>query len=73
MRVLQRGSEHWVAVKSVGFCEGREVLEHGDPTECFRRAAAHSPAWEHLWEVSVRWSRQNVPLHDSQRKGRKSS
>lgn len=38
-----------------------------------RRRAAHSPALEQWWAVSVRWSRQNVPRHDSHRKGRKSS
>lgn len=62
----------------VGLTGGREeimlpLLMPAAPMEFFRRAAAHSPACVHLCVVSVRWSRQNVPLQDSQRKGRKSS
>lgn len=54
----------------VGFSKGRlDVVAVF--AACRRRA--HSPAWLHLCAVSVRWSRQNVPLQDSQRKGRKSS
>lgn len=40
----------------VGGVAGEEFLY------CCVRARAHAPAFEHLWAVSVRWSRQKVLL-----------
>ena len=58
MSVLHFGSEHCVAVRTVGFCVlGKEVVVDV-PTLFLRRFFAHSPAWVHLWAVSERWSRQ---------------
>ena len=55
MYVLQTGWEHCCEVRRFGF-----VLLVAEDVEdsCFRRAAAHAPAWGHSWPDSVLWSRQ---------------
>lgn len=73
INVLQEGSLHCFAVRRVGFPAVVFDVDIGRPTLLRRRFLAHSPAWVHLWEVSLRWSRQKVWWHDRQRKGRKSS
>lgn len=56
MSVLHDGCEHCAELWTVGFCVGAEdtKLVLGAPTDCLCRAAAHFPAWLHLWAVSER-------------------
>lgn len=59
MYVLQVVCEHCVPVRNVGFPPLLgELVEGEERLAAFRRAAAHSPACVHLWDDSVRWSRQ---------------
>ena len=67
--VLHAGDAQGFSISAIDLPAPREGVDRF----AFLRRAAHSPAFGHLWPVSDLWSRQKVPRHDSQRKGRKSS
>ena len=69
MIVLHAGEAHGFSTSSIDLPAPREGVDRF----ARRRFAAHSPALGHRCPVSDLWSRQNVPRHDSHRKGRKSS